>query len=218
LYEKNDTFGKNDQHSGRKYLAEIRETSPQARKNKRQANMETEHSDIKNSEDGSYENYTLIELIDILFDTPFRRDCPWNKKAIIEMIQEENMNVPKKLELEPTKWEHYRIRHSLDVLQTPLFDIYEGCIIELEDGSRWDIDISNDQILKSEDLPKDDYNSWEDVIYVYLEGPDDEIQMTVEEFIHMLDHDDVTLLQVRDCNYFMSVEQENYWKNYVRMM
>jgi hypothetical protein len=184
--------------------------------------MATTHSETIQSEEGSYENYTLIELIKILMQSDDVNKCPWNKQAIIEWIETENKDVPKKMELEPTKWEHYRIRRSLDVLETPLFDIYEGCIIELEDGSRWDIDVSKDQILKSEDLPKDDYNSWEDVIYVYLDGLDEAqgegIRMTADEFIHMLDHDDVTLLQIRDLCYFMSDEEEEYWNNYVRMI
>ena len=242
-------MGKNDEHSGRNCLVEIEETSPQKRTKMTTAQQpmdpitftcilnelakrESEKNQSSNLEimsdisqkiyelyEGSYENYTLIELIKILRQSNNEDKCPWNKKAIIELIERENMDVPRKFKLEPTKWEHYRIRRSLDVLQTPLFDIYEGCIIELEDGSRWDIDVVEDQILKSEDLPRDDYESWEDIVYVYLEGAEgEEIQMTADEFIHMLDHDDVTLLQIRDLCYFMSEEEEEYWNNCIRII
>jgi hypothetical protein len=33
--------------------------------------------------EGSYENYTLLELICILNKREFHVTCPWNKKAII---------------------------------------------------------------------------------------------------------------------------------------
>jgi hypothetical protein len=58
--------------------------------------------------DASYENYTLLQLISIMEGSKYSRKCPWNKQAIIEFIEKENLNIPKKIkEMEPTKWHHY---------------------------------------------------------------------------------------------------------------
>ncbi len=105
---------------------------------------------------------------------------------------------------------------------TQTLEFYEGSIIKDVDGTIYEIDVGREQELIREDLPEDDSDSWEYVVYVYLsefESPtDEEKRITADEFVHMLDNDDVTILQSRQCGYFMSEQQETYWKNYIRMM
>lgn len=105
----------------------------------------------------SYENYTLLELIGLLNQKNIEITCPWNKKAIIQMISEKNISLPiKKGEIEPTKWEHYRVRKSLDVIETANMEFYDGSIIEMPDGQPYMIDcITSSRKLISEDLPYD---------------------------------------------------------------
>jgi hypothetical protein len=155
--------------------------------------------------DASYENYSLLQLISIMEGSEYSRKCPWNKQAIIEFIEKENLNIPKKIkEMEPTKWHHYSTTRYEGVLVTPTCKFYDGCAIQLQDGSMWDIEVH--EALSGEDV----------VVCVDLigESEEDNKHMRGEEFIHMLDHENITLLQVRDLHYYVSPEQEEYWTNY----
>ena len=173
--------------------------------------------------EGCYENYTLLELINLLDKSNIAIPCPWNKKAIIEMIKTNDLDVPKKQEeIQSTVWNHYSIRDSLDVIEAHGFEFYEGYIIQLEDGIIYEIDVEQDQQLISEDLPEDDPDSWEDVIYVhllpYLSPDTPRVCITADEFIHKIDHENVTILQDRKRGYYMNKEQETQWRSYVRWM
>lgn len=56
---------------------------------------------------GTYENYTLFELIDMLQCNGISIDCPLNKRRIICMMEEKNISLPQKDIsecMEPTKW------------------------------------------------------------------------------------------------------------------
>jgi acyl carrier protein len=56
--------------------------------------------------EGSYENYTLLELIDELTLSRIQILCSWNKKEIIRMIEEFDINIPKKyLQMQNNIWE-----------------------------------------------------------------------------------------------------------------
>ena len=64
-------------------------------------------SKIYDIHDGTYENYTLLELINILLENKIKITCPWNKKMIIEMIKsnDNEIYIPKKYEpMKPSKW------------------------------------------------------------------------------------------------------------------
>ena len=171
--------------------------------------------------EGSYENYTLLELIGLLRKNKIKITCAWNKKAIIAFIEENKYNIPKKYEpMEPTKWEHYRIRRSLDVIDTENIEFYEGSMVKMPDGEDYLIDVNKWGELISEDLDQTDPDSWVDVIYVYLENikTKEEICMYAEEFIECLDYEDVTILQDRNTGYFLNDEQKTRWENHVRYM
>jgi hypothetical protein len=172
--------------------------------------------------EGNYENYTLFELIEILWAAGIH-DCPFNKKAIIERIERDKLDIPKKFKPEPSEWHHYRIRRSLNVLVTPIFEIYEGCIIELKDGSVWGIEVCSQRSLQKDATAAEGCGrQYEDVVFIGLDGmyekSDSQFDMDAAEFMHMLDHDDVTLLQIRDLNYFMSDSEREYWTDYTRMI
>lgn len=155
--------------------------------------------------EASYENYTLLELITIMERSEYSRKCPWNKKSIIKFIEKEEINIPKKLKaLEATKWHHYSTARYEGVLVTPTCKFYDGCAIQLQDGSIWDIEVR--EAMSDEDI----------VVCIDLigESEEDDKHMRGEEFIHMLDHENITLLQVRDLKYYVSQAQEEYWTNY----
>jgi hypothetical protein len=182
--------------------------------------------------EGCYDNYTLIELIRIVYKSGYKIDCPYNKIDIINMIESKGYNIPKlKEKMQATTWDHIRIRRSLDILQTSFCDFYEGSMIQLENGIIYDIDV----VQQEEKMVREDgIGEWNEVVYVYLipynnefirENPEfyyhkdeEEICMIASEFIDMIDFDDITLVQLRDIHYFMSDEEEKYWTNYVRYM
>ncbi len=49
----------------------------------------------------AYEDYSLLELIAILKGKKIKIDCPLNKKAIVEMIERKNIDIPQKNEDAP---------------------------------------------------------------------------------------------------------------------
>lgn len=152
----------------------------------------------------TYENYTLLELISIMENTEYRRMCPWNKKAIIEFIEQNKMDIPKKIgKLEPTQWHHYSTTQGEGVLCTPMCKFYDGCAILLQDGTVYDIEM-REAIADDDDI----------VICVDLMGDYEEQDkhMRGDEFVYILDYEDITLIQVRDLDYYVSEDQREYWK------
>ena len=172
--------------------------------------------------EGCYENYTLLELINLLDKSNIAIPCPWNKKAIIEMIKTNDLDVPKKQEeIQSTVWKHCSMIFNFYAIEAPGFEFYEGYIIQLADGMIYEIDVGDNEQLISEDLPEDDPDSCENMIYVHLlpsvipefqEFP--VIHMTADEFMHTLDYENVTILQDRKRGYYMNQEQETYWRPY----
>lgn len=158
----------------------------------------------------SYKNYTLLELITTVHMSGYTITCPWNKLDIINMIEQNGHNVPiKKEEMVRTTWNHYRIRRSMDVLETPNCEFYEGDKIQLENGIIYDIHFEEHKVTNSE-------NKVEFQVYAVLTPYEGEtISVTPQELIDMLDYDDVTIVQCRDLCYYMCAEEEEYWENYV---
>lgn len=153
----------------------------------------------------TYENYTLLELIGIMENTGYRRMCPWNKKAIIEFIEHKKMDIPTKSgKLEPTQWHHYSTAQGEGVLCTPTCKFYDGCAILLQDGTIYDIEM-REAIADNDDI----------VICVDLIGDSEEQDkhMRGDEFVHILDYEDITLIQVRDLDYYVSEDQREYWSS-----
>lgn len=154
----------------------------------------------------SYENYTLLELISMMEQTGYKRMCPWNKKSIIEFIETNKVNIAKKAnDIEPTQWHHYSTARGEGVLSTPTCKFYNGCALQLQDGKIYDIEVY-EATSEDEDI----------VVCIDLIGDSEEEDKHKrgEEFIHLLDNEDVTLLQVRDLDYYVSQEQEEYWTHY----
>jgi hypothetical protein len=162
--------------------------------------------------EGYYENYTLLELIGLLRDEEHDITCPWNKKALIKMIKDNNINIPKKYEpMKPTEWEHYRIRRSLDVIDAKYLEFYEGSIIQEPTGQVYMLE------TMCEEIQPDDGRTAV-VMYFINMDTDEELIMYAEDFIWSIDNEDVTILQNRDCMKFMNEEQEEYWTNNRRGM
>jgi hypothetical protein len=153
-----------------------------------------------------YENYTLLELIELVHTTQNAITCSFNKRVIIKMIQDRNLDIPKKTgPMLSTQWEHQNLQIALDIIQTVVCDLYEGCLIQMEDGSIYRIDVGSQ---------KDDPFSREDVLYVYLfkyfpgseEQPHEyEVRMTADKFIHMIDNDNITLMQSKNLEQAMDL-------------
>jgi hypothetical protein len=159
-----------------------------------------------------YENYTLLELIELVHITQNDITCPFNKRAIIKMIKDKKLDIPRKTgPMHPTQWQHQNLRTTLDIIQTVVCDFYEGCLIQLEDGNIYRIDVCEERRLID--------GNTEDVLYVYLfkyvpgleeQMNEYEARMTADRFIHMIDNDDITLLQIGDLDYHMS-EDKMLW-------
>lgn len=167
--------------------------------------------------DCSYENYTLLELIHILRSMNVEIDCAWNKAAIIEMIQRRNLKIQQKKEpLERTVWK-YGCERSTEYIETKgtKFIFCEGTVIQSEYAVLYNVDIAITDELISDDLPDDDPDSYKEVLYVSLyDGRhDDFIFVEPQEFIDMLDFDDVTIIQNRSYGLFISDEQEARWRD-----
>ena len=171
--------------------------------------------------EGSHENYTLLELIGLLHKLKIPIQCAWNKKAIIDMIESKKLNVPKKYEdMQATKWDYYRVRRSLDIIETENMEFFEGSMIENAHGAIFLVEAYITQELISDDLPEDDPYSWEDVAYIILKNQEtqEESQIHPDEFFNALDNDDVTILQDRNRGYYASEDMKQKWINHNRML
>lgn len=64
--------------------------------------------------EGSYDNYTLFELIHIVRKSGYNIDCLYNKIDIINMIETRGYNIPRlKEKMQGTTWDHVRILDKL---------------------------------------------------------------------------------------------------------
>lgn len=194
-------------------------------------------SNIYDEYRGSYENYTLFELIKLLQNSKeYTEQFPFNKNEIIKIIKENNLDIPPKYEpLEPTKWGHYRIRRSLDVIDADSVEFYDGSIVKYPDGQVYLIDCINttsmlvsDDITNIEDIKSEssecyyvhDNKIYKEILVVCFENVDtkEKCEMLAEDFMYDMDYEDITIVQDRNRGIFMNEEQENYWTNHVRWM
>jgi hypothetical protein len=159
-------------------------------------------SKIYDIHDGTYENYTLLELINILLENKIRITCPWNKKMIIEMIKSNNeIYIPKKYEpMKPSKWtlkksEEYNLQFN------NFFTISNNDIIKFSNDNEYEI-----MIIKEEQNDNDDCK-----IYVYLFNLNinQEICYYPKTFASILDYEDITIITNKDKNLFDG-PYENY--------
>jgi hypothetical protein len=158
--------------------------------------------------EGSYENYTLVELLHLLRNHNID-NVPWNKKALIKMIEDKNLPIPKKKEkMEPTKWEHYRVRKSLDVIDAKYLEFYDGSIIQEPSG----------QIYLLQFIDRDLDENEEEIIIMCFQNMEtkEQLIMDAEDFMWSLDNEDVTILQDRNYQKFMNDEQKEYWTGHIR--
>jgi len=151
--------------------------------------------------DGTYENYTLLELINILLKNNIRITCPWNKKMIIEMIKTEGLNIPKKYEpMKLSKWtlkklEEYNLQFN------NFFTISNNDIIKFSNNNEYEI-----MIIKEEQNDNDDCK-----IYVFLFNLNinQEICYYPKTFASILDNEDITIITNKNKNFFDG-PYENY--------
>ena len=165
--------------------------------------------------EGSYENYTLLELIGMLHQPKHEITVPWNKKELIKMIEDKKLDIPKRYEpAEPTKWKHYRIRKSIDVIQTPYLEFQdEGCIFQDPEGKIYEL------VCTTRDIEGDyDADDYEEVFLMWFHNIDtkEETCMYVEDFIWSLDNEDVTILQNAQYGKYLNDAEKERWTNYVR--
>ena len=167
--------------------------------------------------EGTYQNYTLLELIGLLQEHKIPITCPWNKIDIINMIETNRLPVPKKYEsMEPTKWEFFRVRKSLDVIQTRYMEFSEDNMIQMASGT---IYIVNTWITE-EQMSEDDPYSWEQVAYLMLKNTEthEEYQVEPYDFFDALDNDDITIIQDTNRKYYANEEMKQKWENYIRWL
>lgn len=153
---------------------------------------------------GTYENYTLLELINLMYNLENDVQFAWNKKEIIQIIQERHLPIPPKNLDEPMEysiWKHYRLRRSLDLVCVEKYNLHfqEGDIIKMPDNLLYSIDAIRNQ---------------QNIVYIYLldmETTDETYYMTADSFFKMLDEEDITIMQNLQSSYYMNEEQENYY-------
>ena len=172
--------------------------------------------------ESTYDNYTLLELIHLLSEMNVEIDCMWNKKAIIQMIEERDINIPSKLEpLKPTTY-RYNNELTYDYIETlgTKFKFSKGCIIQSEYAVLYELDVTTTIELISDDLPEDDPESYHEVGGVTLidRRDDSTMQLSCQEFIDMLDYDDVSIVQNISYGLYLFDEDEAHWSNEVRYL
>jgi hypothetical protein len=164
----------------------------------------------KNLFDGPYENYTLIELLHIIKEKKIDITCPWNKKMIIEMIKtdEQKFNIPKKYEpLIPSSWnfdkhiittDSYRDEYLivLSYLYNASLKFKYNDLIKLSDGNIYIIEFVRDTDFFN-------INMYVDIMYVYMYCNDtgEEKYVYEDEFVKMLDYEDVTIIRNKSAKY-----------------
>jgi hypothetical protein len=168
----------------------------------------------------SYENYTLLELMGLVRNAGHEITCDWNKKALVQLIKEKNLDIPERREeMQLSEWRHYRIRKSLDVLEvrstldtmkSKTLEFYDGSIIQDPSGQIYLLKFINKEYISDDEIG----------IVMYFKNMEtkEEIEMYAEDFVWSLDNEDVTILQDRNNDKFMNEEQKEKWTNHVRWM
>jgi hypothetical protein len=146
--------------------------------------------------EGSYENYTLLELISMLSMKDIKIDCEVNKKTIIQMIQDKQIDIPKRYEdIQSTMWcIEEGNRYNYIFIPKMYFAFYEGDIFKTQVGIVWklvDIQFERDEYIDELHSIDDDY-----VSYMYFTNQDtgEDICIPVEDFMYSLDYYDITIL------------------------
>ncbi len=169
----------------------------------------------KDLHEGPYGNYTLIELIHILKEKNIEIPCHWNKNAIIEIIKtdEQKFNIPKKYEpLLPSTWKYDRHRITSDSFRYDyltvtsdsygaFFEFTESDLIRLSDGKIYEIEISKEQ--ENQYVIGEDSDIYVDIIFVRLYSIEtaEEKYFYADEFVKMLDYEDVTIIRNKGAKY-----------------
>ena len=147
-----------------------------------------------------YENYTLLELIYIMNKHKIKIDCEWNKRSIIKMLKNRGIYLfVKQGPLKLTKWNCY-VREDVNMIYVPGmgFQLYQGCVFKLSDGTVYEIE----GLFEDRDM----------YVCLYNYGLKCVDKMLVNEFMKLLDYDDVTIQQYRHGKYYMSKEEEIFWE------
>jgi hypothetical protein len=159
----------------------------------------------------SYMNYTLLELLHMLMQKKYEITVPWNKKALIKMIEEQNLDIPTKLEqMLPTQWTHTRQCRDADVdtLHTQHMDIYKGFMFQDTQGHVQlvtNLSISYNENQKDLVWLQDITLASEEYVVKAVHA---------ENFISQLDNEDITIVQHRDYDKFINPKEKKYWTLY----
>ena len=155
----------------------------------------------KNLFEGPYSNYTLIELIHILKEKKIDNAYYWNKNAIIEMIKknEQKFNILKKYNpLIPSTFKFVRNEITNDYLLvlSDSFEFRQNDLIRLSDGNIYIIEFEKD-------IEFINVNMYIDIMFVYMYCNDtnEEKYFYGDEFVKMLDYEDVTIIRNRNARY-----------------
>jgi hypothetical protein len=161
-----------------------------------------------------------LELMGLVRNAGHEITCDWNKKALVQLIKEKNLDIPERREeMQLSEWRHYRIRKSLDVLEvrstldtmkSKTLEFYDGSIIQDPSGQIYLLKFINKEYISDDEIG----------IVMYFKNMEtkEEIEMYAEDFVWSLDNEDVTILQDRNNDKFMNEEQKEKWTNHVRWM
>ena len=160
--------------------------------------------------EGPYNNYTLIDLLHILKEKKIDSAYYWNKNAIIEMIKtdEQKFNIPKKYEpLISSNWKFDKHRITIDSFRDDYllvssntydvsFEFRQNDLIRLSDGNIYIIEFEKD-------IEFININMYIDIMFVYMYCNDtgEEKYFYGDEFVNMLDSEDVTIIRNRSAKY-----------------
>jgi hypothetical protein len=151
---------------------------------------------------GSYDNYTFLELLSLLRDSDYDITVPWNKKALIKMIEENNLDIPKKQgDMEITNWWWKNFRYSnIDVIYTKYmnFDDSSYCVFQDSQG--------NVQIV--ERICSEEVNG-DNIIVVYFQDmkTKKEFKVHANDFIWNLENTDITILELPQYQKYLTADE-----------
>ena len=160
-------------------------------------------------EASSYENYTLLELLNLLIKNNYEITVPWNKTALINMIEERKIDIPTKMKpMQLTQWTHTKkcIDADIDTIHTPYMDIYKGFMFQDTQGHMQLVtNVSTTYDERQEDLIwLQDITSEVYTVNAYL----------AKTLISQFDKEDITIIQHRDYDKFLNVKEKKRWTLY----
>jgi hypothetical protein len=139
------------------------------------------------------DNFVLLELILLLDYIKVPITCRLSKKEIVHMIQEKQIKFEeKKVNKLPTMWEVVDIRYG-DVaikiygMGTDSFEFMDGDIIQFPDG--------NEYYINNMEYDHDDDEYETITMYFSDKNFQNEFVMDVNDFMCMIDNDDVTIVK-----------------------